>query len=61
MYRRLTGCHRLRPSLSYAARAKRDIERLNRLIDAARQAGDEGRIVELENQKHWAVINSLRS
>lgn len=60
MDRRLTGCHRLRPSLSNAARAKREIERLDRLIYAARRACDAGRVVELENQKHWAIVNSMR-
>lgn len=58
MSRRL-GNHRVRPARSEANRARPDLDRLNRELAAAKARGDTEAVARIENEKAWALVNSL--
>lgn len=58
MARRL-GNHRVRPALSPATKAKAEIQAIEAKLAAARRAGDAAAVARLEEQRAWAVVNSL--
>ena len=58
MSRRL-GNHRVRPARSEANRARGEIDRLTREIAAAKARGDAEAVARLEDEKAWALVNSL--
>ena len=53
------GRHRMRPALSNATHAKREIEQLEIAIERAKAKGDTTEVERLENRKNWAVVNSF--
>lgn len=56
---RRLGNHRIRPSLSSYTHGKRRIEEIDRAIARAKSKGDAAAVSKLENEKHWAIVNSL--
>lgn len=53
------GRHRLTPLISEATRAKRRIEQINKRLARARALGDLHEVAKLEDEKYWAIVNSI--
>ena len=49
----------MRPALSPATKAKAEIQAIEAKLAAARRAGDAAAVARLEEQRAWAVVNSL--
>ncbi len=58
MSRRL-GNHRARPQLSSYTYGKRAMEELDKKIALARTRKDTAAVEKLEQEKHWAFVNSM--